>query len=66
MIWSTIVQIYKKFGAREEFVPRVPNMAMHPGFQTAVSAVFCLTLSQIGKDITPWILGVHLCKSIRS
>jgi hypothetical protein len=40
-------------------------MAMQPRFQTAVSAEFCLTLSQVGKDITSGILGVSLCMSIK-
>jgi hypothetical protein len=43
-----------------------PNMAMQPRFQTAVFAEFCLTLSQVGKDITSGILGVSLCMSLRA
>jgi hypothetical protein len=41
-------------------------MAMQPRFQTTVSAEFCLTLSQVGKDITSGTLGVSLCMSIRA
>jgi hypothetical protein len=42
------------------------NRAIQHRFQTAVSADFCLTLSQFGKAITSWILGVSLCMSIKS
>jgi hypothetical protein len=41
-------------------------MAMQPRFQTAVSLEFCLTLSQVGKDITSGILGVSLYMSLRA
>jgi hypothetical protein len=41
-------------------------MIMQPRFQTAVSAEFCLTLSQVGKDMTSGILVVSLCMSIRA
>jgi hypothetical protein len=45
-------------------------MAMQPRFQGSnydmVSEEFCLTLSQVGKDIISEILGVSLCMSIRA
>jgi hypothetical protein len=42
------------------------KIAIQHRFQTAISTDFCLTLSQFGKAITSWILGVSLCMSIRS
>jgi hypothetical protein len=66
MACSTSVQICIKFGARKELFQgsKYGYATQIPDF--AVSAEFCLTLSQVGKDITSGILGVSLCMSIRA
>jgi hypothetical protein len=66
MSCSASVQIFISFylgkklfqGSKYGYATQIPDLA--------VSAEFCLTLSQVGKDITSGILGVSLCMSIKA